>query len=448
MIKFGTSGFRGIIGDNWTKQNIQKIGNAIAKLIQKGKIVIGFDNRFMGKQSAHWLAQSLISDSIDIKLFDHPVPTPLITYKTMHDFDYGIMITASHNPYYFNGIMINVKGGIEASDAFYKSIEDNIADEIKTSEKKFLTISDTDDYTNKMLSLLDTNAIKSRKFKVLFNPMHGSSHDILLKSLKSLHINCDTINACPDPYFGSTLPAPYPHNLSAQSKQVCDGGYDFGFALDGDGDRFAFIDGDGKIYDCNYLMAALYYYLYNFKGQRGGLVKNYVSSNLAANLCQSYGQKVYQGAVGFKILGEMLSSTDAIVAGEGAGMAFKQVSLRKDGIFGTLATVDMLALSKKSIGQIIDQIILDTGFKTHLLEFAYKSDLQAFDIPKFDIPLKDTIFFDNSIKFCFDGGYWAAVRKSGTEPVVRLYVEMPSQKKANEMIKHLEEFYALTERQK
>jgi phosphomannomutase len=265
------------------------------------------------------------------------------------------------------------------------------------------------------------------------------------------------INANTDPYFGATLPCPYPRYLTDMARTVVSKKYTFGFALDGDGDRIAVIDERGKFHDCNYLAAAFYYYLTQIKKQNGGAVKSFLTSNLLVKVCKKYETDVHETAVGFKYLGPALESTNSVLAAEGGGIAFKQVSLIKDGITAAALLVDMVATMKKGISEIIRKITADVNFPSAFVEFAYTFNpmIREAMLEKLLSPTKpefaDTVKIDNfpdGYKIRFKNDYWCAARISGTESALRFYTEMPDAKHAMEIIETLERFYDLGENER
>ena len=483
MIKFGTSGFRGIIGDNWTKENIQKIGFAFRKVVEsEGKpmhIVIGYDTRFMGRESAMWFCEAACNDQIKAtfmasvsetqrfrqkSVVDVYVPTPYIAYKAVTT-DFGVMITASHNPSIYNGIKIFLRGGKEGDDEFFAEIAKNLETKYpltnfdKLVQNGIVTFSeDTEDYVNQIASSLDIKTIKSGNTKVLLNPMHGSGSAITQKLFDKIGVKFDLVNGTPDPMFGGKMPAPYAHNLCDFASQVVKGKYHFGVALDGDADRVAIIDGDGKFYDCNYLAAAFYYYLTQIKKQSGGAVKNFLTSNLINKLCDKYGFTTHETPVGFKFLGKAMQQSDALLAAESGGMGFKSVSLSKDGIATAAFLVDLVATMKKGIGAIVDELATLVAFPSIYTEFAYPfnptdrdfylSNLVSKDKPKFTTEIEKVDTYQDGFKITFKGEYWVGARISGTENAMRIYTEMPTTAACNEVIATMEKFYRISERQK
>ena len=468
MIKFGTSGFRGIIGDNWTKENVQKIGFAFRKVCEEKKkpvqIIVGFDNRFMGREAAQWFCEAACSDKNKTTFMNVAVPTPLVAFKATQA-DFGIIITASHNPYFYNGIKIFLRGGKEGDDEFFGALEKNLDTKFaltkfdKLIEKGIVVFSEeTEDYIDKIASFLDAKTIKSSNRKVLFNQMHGSGAAITRRLFEKLGLPYYVINETPDPYFGGSLPAPYPHNLIDMAAKVVKDKYHFGIALDGDADRISIIDGDGKFYDCNYIAAALYYYLVQIKKQKGGAVKNFLTTSLINKLCKLYGFETHETLVGFKNMGGIFEKSNALIAAESGGMGIKSISLQKDGIATAAFLVDLVASMKKSIGEIVKEIAASVSFPSTFVEYAYPFDgadrdallkkLLAKDKPKFLQEVTKIDEYFDGFKITFKGDYWTAARLSGNENVLRMYTEMPTEPACNEILETMEKFYNMTVRQK
>jgi phosphomannomutase len=472
VIKFGTSGFRGIIGDNWTKENIQKIGYSLKQIVmaekRSVKLCACFDTRFMGRESAVWFTESVACEFIHVTVYTTPTPTPVVTFDAKNDFDYGVAFTASHNPYHYNGFKIFVRGGKEAEDELLDKISKGTDMDKKVPstpisallEKGYAVWSnDVDKYIDATMAKIDVAKIKKSGVKVLFNPMHGCTKDIVERMLNNLNVTYKTINGNPDPYFGGNVPAPYKHNLKEQSKMVVKGKYDFGFALDGDGDRVAFIDGDGEIYDCNALVAVFYYYFIEVKKMKGTAVKNFLSSNLIVRLAEKYGYEVIETDIGFKHLGPALEKNDALLAGESHGIAFKDMSLCKDGVFAAFAMIDVIVSMKKGISKIIEEIVDLVNYPSCIIEQAYVYDpskqceiekmiLDKNRIPEFTRTVNRIEYFPRTYRVVFEGGYWCSARTSGNEAAVRFFAEMPTEKESKEIIKKLENAYGMFERQK
>ena len=471
MIKFGTSGFRGIMGDTFTKENVQKVAFAINNVIKtekirKNKIIIGYDNRFMSLDYAKWIAE-VLAVNLKVEIYEFPVPTPLICHRAKN-VGLGVVLTASHNPYNYNGIKIFTSAGKEIDDNFAQKIEkfanlENMSFRTVNFDEavlkgKITMCTDIETYCNSILNLVDANKISRSKIKVLANAMHGNSVmcvEYLFKKLKLK--NYEIINKNIDPYFEHKLPAPYFYNLTEQSKQVVAGGFDLGVAFDGDSDRFTLIGKSGKIYDCNFVVAVLYYYYVTKRGYNGSVVKNKALSNLVGTVAVKSGSNCYDANNGFKNIAPLLENTNAFIGAESNGIAFKEHILSKDGIFACVAIIDALASFKKPFEEVLEEITTRFEFESYTREYAYNlKGKQRENIIKLFEKKKTPSFnklelvgtdFSEGYKFNYENGYWGMVRFSGCEPVVRIFAEMPTEKLCNEMILNYEDFLSVKDRQ-
>lgn len=474
MIKFGTSGFRGIINKNFNEENITRIIFALTEIIKKDKIknpkiVIGFDNRKMSKETANLVADVLSSKNIEVILYTKSVISPLISYmaksKKFDKINYGIIITASHNPAEYNGIKIFLDSGREADDDFYKPIEEiansvdyNKINNLKDKKDKTLIRKTTNInlYCKNIIKFVNKANIKSRNLKVLFNAMHGSSIDFIYKISNELEMtNFGILNANPDSNFGGKIPAPYKYNLIEQSKLV-KSKYDLGIALDGDGDRISIIDSNGKFYDGNFILPVLYNFLLK-KGLKGSVVKNTALSNLIKFIAEDYKYECYNSKVGFKNIGKILENTDAFLGGETNGIAFKNHINSKDGIIIAFLLIDLLSSTKKSFGQILNELRKKYNFTSEVVEYAYpvteeqkiqitKLIFEDKKVPETKIKVKNISYLDG-LKITYENNYWGVFRFSGNENVIRLFAEMPTLKKVNNLISIYEKFIGVKVRQ-
>ena len=467
MIKFGTSGFRGIIGDNFTKENAQKVAFALNEIVGENKtIVLGYDNRFMSKDFAKWICEVLATKNF-VKMFNFSVPTPLISWEAKTA-DLGIEITASHNPYYYNGIKVIKHGGMDSDSEFSNLIEEiaNSCDlsKIQTisfdealKNQKVVLATDINGYCASVKNNIDTNLIKQKKYRVLVNVMHGVATKCIEKLLDELNTDYEIMNKQIDPYFEYVLPAPYIQNLSVQANRIRNENFDFGFAYDADADRFTFISKLGNIYDCNYVSSVVYYYLTCIKKIKGDVVKNKALTNLLAIIAKNAGNEVFEVKNGFKHIGEKLNSTNSILGTESNGIALKNHVMNKDGIMASMLMLNVMAYFDASFEDILEEITNKFNFKSVIREFAYPVDdkkkneiinmlenKQYPNFKNFEIKFVDD---EEGYKIIYNNGYWAMIRFSGNEPVVRIFSEMENEKLCNEMFSVFEKFYGLNERQ-
>ena len=472
MIKFGTSGFRGIMGDNFNKQNLQKIAYAVSKLIKDEKVKtpvidIGFDNRFMGEFYAKLATEVFVAYGIKINFYENSTPTPAIAYLSK-EHTFGVVLTASHNPYYYNGIKIFKNGG-EVLDVYAAKIEE-IAnavnfDDIKTldfetalKKGQICLVKHIEAYEMSVVSFLNKKMLRKRNLKVLFNVMHGNGTVAINKIMKKLGLkNYEIMNANIDPYFEYELPAPYLKNLTAQKQRVIKEKFDLGIALDGDSDRVSFIDNNGEMYDCNYIVPLLYSFLIDNKKMKGGVAHNIAFTSLLSYVVKELGQEEHIAKVGFKNIAEKFRSTDAIIGAETTGIALKEHVYCKDGILSGLLVLDMLSSCEKNITDLLKEVKKKFNYPCKVYEFAYpitdkkkaeiqKKVFQDRKLPCLSRKIENADYFDG-VKFYFDKKYWAEIRFSGNENVVRIFAEMENDKACHKMIAEIEKFIGVSERQ-
>jgi len=472
MIKFGTSGFRGILGDNYTKENVQRIAHALCTIakedeIENPNVVIGYDNRFMSKEFAMWVSE-VLATTMKVIFYEIPAPTPLISFETQKA-NFGIMLTASHNPYSYNGIKVFLGGGRDCDDEYAKRIE-KIANKVKYSvitsipfedavkNKKIEYAKNIKSYCDSILSFVDVKKIQKSNLKILSNSMHGNSTACITYLLNKLKVNYEIMNENIDPYFEHGLPAPYQQNLKTQIKRVVNEKFDFGFAFDGDSDRFSLISSSGKYYDCNFVGAVLYYYLISVKKYNCSITKNYALTSLMFKLAENFGKHCYETKVGFKNIALNMFETDSLIGVENNGISFKPHSLIKDGPLVAIFLIDALCAIGKNFDELLNDIQKAMNFKSEMVDYNYviseqqkESLYKKFFVdkkkPKFSGRKIKTIDYTDGYKIIFTDDYWTMFRFSGTENVVRLYAEMKSLKECNKVIAELEKQLGVKTRQ-
>lgn len=465
-IKFGTSGFRGVIAQNFTKQNVQKVAFAIAKLAQGDEpIPLGYDNRFMGKFFARWVAEVLAAYGKKVKFFDFAVPTPVIAHQTQNA-PYGIMISASHNPYYYNGLKIFCRGGreldTETALALQKMANKVRADKIKTLDfvaaKKLGAISVATDANQYIAKIKKQIRKQNPSVNFVFDAMHGSSTTVAQKLFDALGANAQIIRGEVDANFGFGLPAPYKHNLVALAKKIQSSKAQFGVAVDGDGDRANFMDEKGKFYDCNYIAALLYDDMCK-NGQACDFVKNCAMTNLIDKIAQKYNQRVIVAKTGFKNTAiKMLENPNANIGAESNGVALRQHILFKDGVFLALWVWQLMCKTQKPLSKQIAALKKRYNFPCEVVEYAYPVDdaararIERLLFTQKQVPMHKgakiaKVSYDDGVKITYEDGYWGVLRFSGNENVLRLFAEMPTQDAADALIKTYEKFVGVKTRQ-
>lgn len=470
MIKFGTGGWRAVIGDDFTRENIQILARAMcdkmkAEGVDGEGIVIGYDKRFLSKEAMQWVARVFAREGIKSFLVNKAAPTPLIMYyvqtRSLH---YGMMITASHNPAIYNGIKIFTYGGRDADEKQTMEIEEyisNIADipvpdmEYEEGIEKGLIneIYPLNDYIDTVLESVDVNRIKAAGLKVALDPMYGVSETSLKTILLTMRCEVETIHDRHDTLFGGKLPAPKDDTLRELKAHVLNYNFDIGIATDGDADRIGVIDDKGNFLHPNDILVLLYYYLVKFKGLKGDCVRNICTTHLLDNIAESFGYKCHEVPVGFKHISAKMNQTDAIIGGESSGgMAVKGHIKGKDGIYAAALLVEMLAVTGRKLSDIVAGIKEEFGGMA-LVEKDYrfseakkamikKTIMEDKEIPKLPYEIRDISYLDGLKIYLKDGG-WVSVRFSGTEPLLRIFTEMKQEADARALCRLFEEYLDL-----
>ena len=465
QIQFGTGGFRGIIGDDFNKENIQLIAQALANIIIENKqenrpIIIGFDNRFMSDFAARWFAEVLNGNNIKTYVYTHSVPTPTVmsTTRDMCNF-YGVMMTASHNPYYFNGIKVFTKEGYDADVTFTTLLEKKIAEvkEVKTLNervaKKKELYEDYDNlgsYLSHIKSFIDP-AVTKNKLRVLYNNMNGVGVIGLKPLAEKLHIHQFTImNEDHDAFFGFNLPNPTKEALVGEfSETVYNQGYDLGMATDSDGDRLGIIDERGNYVSANEILAVIYWYLITQRGYKGDIVKNCATSVLVDMVAESLGYQCHEVDVGFKNITAGMKEFDALLGGESSGgLTMRGYIYGKDATFSGALFLEMAIKLDKPVSRIIYELKRSVNYDYYTSEDFIALDVDAQKVisymrehlPRLSIKYEDVKIFNRNIKFLFNDRQWLLLRLSGTEPAFRVFSEFKYKEDSDVLVKELKEY--------
>ncbi len=471
-VKFGTSGCRGEIDQTFNCNVVKRIAYAIVKLFKPDKtirtIAVGYDNRFNSRNYAMLVCEVLTAYGFKVYFYNESVPSPLISYASKI-YDLGVMITASHNPFSHNGIKVFTRGGVEANRQQANYME-SVANKIKSSKIKTIDFdkainsnkieltTDIKPYCKSVLELLDTKTITQTQPNLLINAMHGSSVNCLRYICEKLKLKkYDIINTDYDCFFGGIQPAPYVGNLAAQGKKIVSKKYTLGFAVDGDGDRLTIVDKDGKFYDCNYVCAIIIYFFARFKNITGRIVKNNAMSSLIPKIAKDNNCTTQDAQTGFaQITSIMLQNPDSFMGAESNSICLKNHIYSKDGILGGMLVSDALCTMKKSFGELVEYLQQIEHYPCVPIEYAYpvteddrtRITKQVFEdklLP--DLPIVK-VEYECGCKMYFKNDYWACIRFSGSENVLRLFSEQSTLKKSNNVIKILEDFINIHIRQK
>ena len=462
MIKFGTGGWRAVIADGFTKENIRLVVQGLCRLMEQeghsGKeIVIGYDRRFLSKETAHWAAEVLAGNGFSVFLVGRSSPPPLImnTVKRRNA-PYGMAITASHNPAIYNGIKVFTEGGRDAEKSVTQKIEEQIgnitAADVKSMDYDQATALGIirenypfNDYIDSILKIIDVEKIKKTSLRVAIDPMYGVSQSSLRTILLTCRCDVDVIHEQHDTLFGGRMPAPSEEALRLLSNYVVENRCDLGIATDGDADRLGVIDEFGNYLHANTILVLLYYYFLQYRGWLGPCVRNNSTTHLMDRVAMDFDQECYEVPVGFKYVSAKMAETGAIIGGESSGgLTVKGHIQGKDGIYAAALLVEMRAVTGKTISQLYREIVERYG-ELHYEEIAItmtdskKKALQEQvfvlkRLPNFREPV-ERVDYSDGCKVYFADGSWVICRFSGTEPVLRLAAEGNTASQAKQYIR-------------
>ncbi len=461
QIRFGTGGWRAIIGEGFTFGNIRRLCQALANLVvregneAKG-VLIGFDRRFLSGRAGQAAAEVFAGNNIKAFLMEEDAPTPLITYATsVQEAALGLAFTASHNPPEWNGLKVFRSDGSLLNTDETNAIEDEAnrlttADVVKLELDLGLvagiieSVNHTNAYIDSVESFIDLHAIREAGLSILIDPMYGVGQLTLATILTEARCRVTTIHERHDPLFGGRSPTPDLHALSNMIRLIKEGRYDMGLAMDGDADRIALVDEAGSYVEVNDILLMLYYYLRAFKGQRGGVVRNIATSHMLDRLARHFGESSYEVPVGFKHVAATMDAHDCLLGGESSGgLTIRGHIKGKDGILAAVLIVEMLAKTGKSISALREAIYEITGRL-----FTLEVGMPATPEMKIIIPQRlvkhpidaigpypvQSMSYEDGTKFLLENDNWLLIRFSGTEPLLRIVAEADSPEKAEAMV--------------
>jgi len=469
LVTFGTGGWRAIIGEGFTLQNVRRLSQALANEIARlgwedRGAVVGYDRRFLSRQAAEASAEVFAGNNILTILLNEDAPTPLITYATAASgAAYGLAFTASHNPPEWNGLKVFRGDGSLLLDHETRQIE---------AETNSLTAQDvirldldialqggivrrgdfTNQYVDAVESLIDLRSIRDAGLKVIVDPMYGVGQLTLGTVLTEARCRVTFIHERHNPLFGGRSPAPNPEALRLLSTTMRDGGYHLGLAMDGDADRIAIVDESGEYISIGDILLLLYWYMHEIRGERGGVVRNLATTHLLDRLAHRLGEECYEVPVGFKHIVSTMVEHHALLGGESSGgMTIRGHILGKDGIFACALMVEMLARTGKKISQLLETVYGITGRLYSLEETFPATPEMRIAVPRnlneapcthiHAYPVVRVSHMDGA-KLYLENDNWALLRFSGTEPLLRLVVEADSPEKAGELMAWLKQFAA------
>ena len=457
-IKFGTSGWRGLIARDFTFENLRLAAQGLAvslnaELRRKNSaihrkrplVIIGHDTRFLGREFALATAEVLQRAGLEPLLTNRDAPTPVIAFSIrLKKAIGGVNITASHNPFGYSGFKFSMPNGAGAPPEFTGKIEAHAAKLLikgwqpKTALVGTFQCKEFDPapaYLNRIRKLIDLKAIGKAKLRIAVELMHGTGRGYLDTLLKEAGTRITRFHEKLNPLFGGGSPEPNESGMAEAANFVKSGKADLALGLDGDADRFGVVDKDGTWLTPNQVLALALYHLRKNRGIKGAVVRTVPTSHQVDAIAEMLGVKVHETPVGFKHIGALMEGEPIIVGGEeSGGLSIRGHVPEKDGVLACLLMAELVAMEGKPLGRILKDLEKQTGeFHTDRINIAVPADEKAAILKKlaggFDkidrYPVQQFITTDG-FKFLLPDNEWVAFRASGTEPVIRCYLEAKS----------------------
>jgi len=456
-IKFGTDGWRAVVGKDFVPENIGKVVQAFADLYpdlkETGKpVMVGYDRRNQSPEAARLIASVLLANGIKTLLSDGFCPTPTVSwYVRKKKLTAGIMITASHNPAAWNGIKFKESYGGSASSDYCNAIEDRIvandrdgrkAETVDIDGHPDLTMIDPfGEYMQSFSEFIDLDLIKKGNFNVMFDPLYGSGCGYMPRLLDGM---VTEIHNEADMNFGGLNPEPIPPNANELMERVKAGDYSCGLLTDGDADRAGAVDENGIFVTTHELYALLIRHVVENKGWKGKILKSISTTRMINRLAEKYGLELVTTMVGFKYISPAMKEPGVLVGGEeSGGYGFPRHIPERDGVFSDLLVLEYMATTGKTLGQLVSKLQEEFGpCRYRRIDFHLDDDtirrvrktmdtLDIKSIGKLNAVHHETM---DGHHFLFDDDSWLLFRASGTEPLIRLYAEAQTDEQVNAML--------------
>lgn len=472
-IQFGTDGWRGITGDDFTYETLRYAAQGIAEYLRDTGgsdplAVVGYDCRFASEVFAEEVARVLAGNGIRNLLFDRASPTQAASWTVIDRRARGAaVITASHNPYLFNGLKYKPETGSSAPPEVIKELETRInaiaergpeavrrADE---GDRHIQVYDPKPPYFEQVRKLVDVDMIRNQGLRLLHECMYGSGYGYLSELLDGSATTTIELHAKRNPYFGGVNPEPIPPNLHEALQTMKSGGYDLCVCTDGDADRVGIIDETGTFINQLQVYALLFRYLVEVRGWKGPAVRSVNMTHMADKLAESYGVPIYEVPVGFKNVAPKMMETGAVLGGEeSGGFAIRGHIPERDGILVGLCFADMMVRTGRTVSQLLTDLEAKVGphayarHDIHLPRETYDQDRQRIltalreHEPKVIAGIDvERVRDDDGIKFYLKDGSWVLLRTSGTEPLIRVYSEATTPEGVEARLQELEQIVGL-----
>jgi alpha-D-glucose phosphate-specific phosphoglucomutase len=446
QIKFGTDGWRGVIADAFTYENVRAVAGAISRYVVRAEkpgaeVLVGFDTRFGSDGFARVAAETLSAAGIPVALATEACPTPALSLLVgLRGAAGGIQITASHNPFRWNGMKFKASYGSSASPAIVAQIEAELVTVMRSDVSALPPRNDLihsldvrTPYLETLVGLVDWNRLRAAKFRFLIDPMHGAGRGLLRDLFRRNGIECEEIRGTRDPLFGGVNPEPIEPHVEALRQALRDAKYDAGFAFDGDADRIGAMDSDGTFITPHQIFSILLWHLAGTRKVSGDVAKTFSTTKMIDKIASRFGRKVWETPIGFKYICDRMLEGDILLGGEeSGGIGTKLYLPERDATVNALLLAEVMAWHGKRLGELVAMLHHEFG------EHHYgRVDLEVTDGQKkkalgyfangkltkvLDWPVTNRENLDGLKIYLGDIG-WVMLRASGTENMLRIYSE-------------------------
>jgi phosphomannomutase len=446
QIQFGTDGWRGVIAEDFTNENVAKVAHAIARYVVRAEkpgqgVLVGYDTRFGSERFARVAAETVAATGTPVWLAADACPTPAISLLVrLRNAAGGIQITASHNPYQWNGMKFKASYGSSASPAIVAQIEAELQrvlrDGIPALPPRKNLIHSLDvraPYLETLGGLVDWDRLRAAKFRFLIDPMHGAGRGLLRDLFRANGIECEEIRGTRDPLFGGVNPEPIEPHVEALRRAILESKFDAGFAFDGDADRIGAMDRDGTFITPHQIFAILLWHLAGARKLTGDVAKTFSTTKMIDKIAARFGRKVWETPIGFKYICHRMLESDILLGGEESGGIGTKLHLpERDATVSSLLLAEVMAWHGKRLGELvamlhhefgehhygrIDLVVKD-GQKEKAIEFFSDAKFKRL----LDWPVERREDLDGRKVYLGNIG-WVMVRASGTEHMLRIYAE-------------------------
>src|SRR5712672_4573938 len=457
-IRFGTDGWRGIIAEDFTFANARIVAHAIARYVVRSEdarkgVLVGYDHRFASDTIAAAVAETISGTGTPVWLADKPCPTPAICLLVrQRNAAGGLVITASHNPYRWNGIKYKASYGSSALPSIVAQIESELAKvqsegapSLPPRKELVQPLEPQAPYLDTIEKLVDWPRLREAKFRFLSDPMHGSAAGLLRELFARNGVSCDEIRGTRDPRFAGIHPEPIEPHIEAARQAVRSGKYDAAFCSDGDGDRIGSIDRDGTFINPHQILALLVWHLAGTRKLPGDIAKTFSVTKLIDKLAAKFERKLHEVPIGFKYICELMLEQNILIGGEESGGIGTSLYLpERDATVSALFLAELMAWHGKSLGELLDalhrefgehhygRVDLDVTVQQKASAMAWFSDGEASKILEWPVVRREAM---DGIKLYLGEIGWVMVRASGTENLLRVYAETSEKEATRRVLK-------------